>query len=152
MAGSPMALSTSHLYFLKAECLCQLKRTAEGLHAVQAAIDLAQQYTDRNWLGELYRIQGLLLSESGENCEIVEAHFRQAMETARQQGARMLELRVAMSLARLWRDQGRRLAAQEVLASVYDQFTEGFDTCDLQAAHSLLQEISDVSLLGQRAD
>ncbi len=55
----------------------------------------------------------------------------------------MLELRAAVSLAHLWQDQGRRKVAQQVLAAVYDQFTEGFDACDLKAARNLLQELSE---------
>ena len=72
----------------------------------------------------------------------MEAHFRQALETARQQEARMLELRAAMSLARLWQSQGKKQATREILAEVYRRFDEGFESPDLQAAKALLQALS----------
>ena len=69
-------------------------------------------------------------------------HFQQALETARQQGARMLELRAAVSLARLQQEQGQPQAARRMLAEVYNWFTEGFDTFDLQEANALLQQLA----------
>ena len=67
-----------------------------------------------------------------------EACFQQALEVVRQQQAKSLELRVAMSLGRLWQRQGKRAAAYQLLAEVYGWFTEGFDTADLQEARALL--------------
>ena len=78
----------------------------------------------------------------GKDGRAVEAHFRQALETARQQEARMLELRAAMSLARLWQSQGKHQAGRRMLAEVYGRFDEGFETPDLQAAKTLLQSLS----------
>ena len=87
-------------------------------------------------------MKGELLRCQGADSEAVEKHYYQAMEAARQQEARMLELRAAMSLARLWCDQGRPKAARRILKEVLDQFTEGFETCDLKTASTLLQELS----------
>jgi predicted ATPase len=70
-----------------------------------------------------------------------EAHFAQALAVARQQQAKSWELRAAMSMARLWRDQGRRIEARDLLAPVYGWFTEGFDTLDLKEAKALLDEL-----------
>jgi predicted ATPase len=71
-----------------------------------------------------------------------EAYFERALTVARQQQAKSWELRAAMSMARLWRDQGKRGEAHDLLAPVYGWFTEGFDTLDLQEAKKLLDELS----------
>jgi predicted ATPase len=73
--------------------------------------------------------------------ELAEADFRDAIALAREMSAKAWELRVSMSLARLWRDQGRRAEARDLLALVYGRFTEGFDTLDLKAAKALLDEL-----------
>jgi len=72
----------------------------------------------------------------------VEACFRQAIEIARRQGAKSLELRAVMSVRRLWQQQGKRAEARQMLAEVYGWFTEGFDTADLKEAQALLEELS----------
>jgi predicted ATPase len=71
-----------------------------------------------------------------------EAYFEQALTVARQQQAKSWELRAAMSIARLWRDQGKRDEAREVLAPVCGWFTEGFDTLDLKEAKALLEQLA----------
>ena len=71
-----------------------------------------------------------------------EACFRQALAVARRQQAKSLELRAAMSLSRLWQQQGKRAEAHDLLAPIYGWFTEGFDTADLQEARALLAELS----------
>ena len=76
--------------------------------------------------------------ECGIDCE---ESFHQALAIARRQQAKSLELRAAMSLSRLWQQQGKRAEARELLAPVYGWFTEGFDTADLQEASALLDEL-----------
>jgi predicted ATPase len=71
-----------------------------------------------------------------------ETYFNRAVAVARRQQAKSLELRAAMSMARLWRDQGKRDEARELLAPVYCWFTEGFDTLDLKEARALLDELA----------
>jgi predicted ATPase len=71
-----------------------------------------------------------------------EAYFERALTVAREQQAKSWELRAAMSMARLWRDQGKRQQARDLLAPVYGWFTEGFDTLDLKEAKILLSELS----------
>ena len=94
------------------------------------------------WLeAELNRQKGELLLRQGQT-EAAEALYRTAFDIARQQEAKMWELRAATSLARLWREQGRRRAARELLAPVYGSFTEGFDTADLKEAKALLYELA----------
>jgi len=72
----------------------------------------------------------------------LEACFRQALDVARRQQAKALDLRAAMSLSRLWQRQGKRAEARQLLAPIYGWFTEGFDTADLQEAKALLDELS----------
>ena len=72
---------------------------------------------------------------------VAEDHFRQALDSARRQGALSWELRAATSLARLWHGQNRRAEALALLRPVYDRFTEGFDTADLKAAKALLDTL-----------
>jgi predicted ATPase len=76
------------------------------------------------------------------SAEKAETCFQQALDVARRQEAKSLELRAAMSLARLWQQQGKRGEACELLAPIYGWFTEGFDTADLQEAKALLEELS----------
>jgi predicted ATPase len=80
----------------------------------------------------------LLLRQGTPNVPQAEACFQQALAIARHQQAKSWELRTAMSLARLWQQQGKRAEAYDLLASIYGWFTEGFDTADLQDAHALL--------------
>ena len=96
--------------------------------------------TESRWYkAELFRLQGtLLLKQAVPDVSQAAACFRQALDIARQQQAKSWELRAATSLARLWQQQGKQTAARELLAPIYDWFTEGFDTADLQEARTLL--------------
>jgi predicted ATPase len=92
---------------------------------------------------EIYRIAGeIALKLPQPNASKAETQFERALAVARQQQAKSWELRVAMSLARLWRDQGKVEQARELLAPVYGWFTEGFDTRDLKEAKALLEELT----------
>jgi predicted ATPase len=107
----------------------------EGLHL------LAEVGTTgiRHLEAELYRLQGeLLLARSADNHAAAEACLSQALAIAHHQQAKAWELRTAMSLSRLWQQQGRQEEARQLLAEVYDWFTEGFATADLQQARALL--------------
>jgi predicted ATPase len=83
----------------------------------------------------------IALNTRGRNAVSAETHFNHALEVARQQQGKSWELHAAMSLARLWRDQGKLQQARELLAPVYGWFTEGFDTRDLKEAKALLDEL-----------
>src|SRR5262249_14087177 len=101
----------------------------EGLRVAEEMLAVSHSYAG------LYHLKGvLLLRRSAEHHAEAESCFRQALEIARRQGAKSLELRAAMSLSRLWQRQGKRAEAHELLAEVYCWFTEGFDTPDLQEA------------------
>src|SRR5262249_29358567 len=94
-------------------------------------------------LGEAYRLQGaFLLQQPVLDVARAEACFQQALAIAHRQQARAWELRAAISLSRLWQRHGKRQAAYDLLAPLYDWFTEGFDTADLQEASALLTELA----------
>ena len=90
---------------------------------------------------ELLRLRGDLLNATGDEAA-AERSYHEALAVATKQSAKTLELRTAMSMARLWRDQGKRQEARELLAPVYGWFTEGFDTLDLKEAKALLDELT----------
>ena len=101
--------------------------------------------TKERWLeAEVYRTGGeiALLNRPSQMRQKQRAYFERALAVARQQQAKSWELRAAMSLARLWRDQGKVQQARELLAPVYGWFTEGFDTRDLKEAKALLEELA----------
>jgi class 3 adenylate cyclase/predicted ATPase len=114
----------------------------EGLAMLEEALALADQYEERYWEAEIHRLKGeLLLARSAENQIEAEACLHKALDIARRQQAKSLELRAAMSLARLWQQQGKCAEARELLAPIYSWFTEGFDTSDLQEAKALLEDL-----------
>jgi predicted ATPase len=84
----------------------------------------------------------LVLAQAADQHAQAETCFQHALTIARRQQAKSLELRAAMSLARLWQQQGQRTATYELLAPIYGWFTEGFDTADLQEAKALLEELA----------
>jgi predicted ATPase len=95
------------------------------------------------WEAELYRLKGqLLLQQSSDNATEAESCFQQAISIAKKQSAKSWELRASTSLARLWQFQDKRQEAYDLLAPVYNWFTEGFDTADLQEAKQLLDELA----------
>jgi class 3 adenylate cyclase/predicted ATPase len=124
---------------LHAEAASRAGQATAGLGLVADALDRVAR-GGRRWIEpELYRLKGeLLLALPEANTTEAEACFRHAIAIAREHSAKMLELRAATSLARLWRDNGRTRDARELLAPVYDWFSEGFDTPDLQGAKALL--------------
>ena len=124
-----------------AEAYGKAQRPLEGLEHLTDAIRVIERTEEREFEAELYRVRGELLLAT-EDAGQAEKSFCTALETARRQSARLWELRAATSLARLWRDQGRRDEAHELLAPVYGWFTEGFGTPVLQEAKALLAELA----------
>jgi predicted ATPase len=113
----------------------------EGLKRLVEAAKLVET-TRECWAeAEMYRLRGALLLSASEHAH-AENSFRQALELAQRQSAKFWELRAATSLARHWRDQGKRDEARKLLAPVYGWFTEGFDTLDLKEAKALLGELA----------
>jgi len=131
----------SHPYWLSllAEAYGQAGQPEAGLTALTDAFTLVAATEARWWEAELSRLQGaLLLQHPRPDVAQAEACFQQALDIARRQQAKALELRAALSLARLWQGQGQRTAARQLLAEIYGWFTEGLDTADLQDAKALL--------------
>jgi tetratricopeptide (TPR) repeat protein len=121
---------------LPSEILGHFGWTADGLTAIEEAIDYSERTEERWLIAELLRVKGELLLLQGSKVD-AENHFRQALDWARRQGALSWELRAAISLSRLLRRSGPG-DALACLQPVYDRFTEGFDTADLKAAKVLL--------------
>ncbi len=132
-------------YFLSilAEAYWKVGRTEEGLSALSEALALVDKTGARGGEAEIHRLKGeLLLAQSEGNQAEAEACFHKALEIARGQQAKSWELRAATSLSRLWQSQGKWGEARDLLAPVYDWFTEGFETADLKEAKTLLEELS----------
>jgi len=120
---------------LLAEACGRAGQVEEGLRALHEALEALQTTEERMYEAELHRLRGeLLLQQSASQQGKAEASFHQALNVSRRQQAKSLELRAAMSLSRLWQQQGKR-------AEVYGWFTEGFDTADLQEAQALLDAL-----------
>ena len=136
-------LEDSHWLALLAEACGKTGKIAEGLRAIAEALDHVAKTGAVYYEAELHRLDGeLRLACDPAATPTAEACFRRAIEIARAQQAKSWELRSATSLARLWRDQGRRTQARDLLAPVYGWFTEGFDTLDLKEAKALLEELA----------
>jgi class 3 adenylate cyclase/predicted ATPase len=124
-----------------ADAYVQAGQFNDALTALDHADGIAATTSECHYQAELYRLRGVVLAATGENAEAA-LWLERAIHTARSQQAKSLELRAAMSLARLWRDQGRPTEACDLLAPVYGWFTEGFDAADLKEAKGLLDELA----------
>jgi predicted ATPase len=127
---------------LLAEAWSKVGQLDAGLRAVEEALAVVQHNAEGHYEAEVYRLKGeLLLQEGPAHQKAAEGNFQQALVVARRQQAKSWELRAALSLARLWQQQGKRAAAYDLLLPLYGWFTEGFDTADLQEARVLLEEL-----------
>jgi predicted ATPase len=113
---------------------------AEGRVLVEDASARSERTGVRFFDAEIYRVRGTLLAEGGD-VAAAEVQFVKAIDIARSQGAKHWELRAAISLAQLWRDQGRCTEARDLLAPVYGWFVEGLGTPDLRRAKALLNQL-----------
>jgi predicted ATPase/class 3 adenylate cyclase len=132
----------AHHLGLFAQACERAGQSEEALATLARALEMADKTGERWFEPELHRLRGewLIVHRSGEQAE-AEACFERALAVARLQSAKMWELRAAVSFARLRRDQRRRAEACDLLAPVYEWFTEGFDTPDLKGAKALLDEL-----------
>jgi predicted ATPase len=118
-------------------------RIDEALAVIAEALDVVQEKGERWWEAEILRLRGeLLLQRNPAGLAEAQTSFERAIEIGRGQGAKSLELRATMSLARLLAKQGRRDEALAMLADIYNWFTEGFDTADLKDAKALLEKLN----------
>jgi tetratricopeptide (TPR) repeat protein len=147
MEGMALAAGTGNqtgapaIFATLAEAQRAAGQLAEAQGTVATALAVAAQTGQFNFDADLHRLDGDLLLATGGPADEAVARYHHALAIAREQGARSFELRAATSLARLWRDQGKRADARDLLAPVYGWFTEGFDTRDLIEAKVLLEEL-----------
>ncbi len=137
---------------LLAEGYARLGQVEAGLAVLQEGWEVMERTGDHAYQAEMSRLKGALLlaqesqkaNVKGQMSKVEEAEtcFQQAIAVAQQQSAKSWELRAATSLARLWQQQGKRAKVRDLLAPVYEWFTEGFDTADLKDAKALLDELS----------
>ena len=120
-----------------------LGHTEDGLQALTEGHTLVEQQEKRWWEAEVACLRGVLLLRQPETpLAEAEAWLQRALDVAHRQEAKALELRAAMSLSRLWQQQGKRAEAHALLAPIYGWFTEGFDTADLPEARALLDTLA----------
>ena len=121
----------------------ELGKFDDAWRCIDEATTAVETTKQKLWEAEVNRVAGeITLMSLERDVAKAETYFERALAVARQQQARSWELRAAMSLARLWRDQGKVQQARELLAPVYGWFTEGFDTRDLKEAKALLEELA----------
>jgi predicted ATPase len=126
-----------------AEAFTAAGKSGSALRALDMGFAVAEQNGERFWVADLHRQKGELFLAMEDHSESeAEQEFQQALEIAREQAAKSLELRASTSLARLWGMQGKKDEARALLAPIYEWFTEGFDTQDLKDAKALLEELS----------
>jgi predicted ATPase len=139
--GATGAIANTPLVFiLLAEGHAMLERPAEGLNCLGAAEQMMEATGECVNEAELHRLRGDLLNATGDQVAAEQSYHR-AITVAGRQSAKIWELRAANSLARLWRNLGKRVEARDLLAPIYGWFTEGFDTPVLQDTKALLEEL-----------
>jgi predicted ATPase len=137
------SLYVPYYWTLLADVCDHLGHTADGLQALAEAHTLVEHQEERWWEAEVCRLRGvLLLRQTGTPQVEAETWLQRALDVTRRQEAKSLELRAAMSLSRLWQQQGKQAEVHALLAPIYGWFTEGFDTADLQEAQALLEEFA----------
>jgi class 3 adenylate cyclase/tetratricopeptide (TPR) repeat protein len=124
-----------------AEAYGMAAQPQEGLDRLAEAAKLVETTHERWAEAEMHRLRGTLLQSMNQHAA-AENSYRRALEVAQRQSAKFWELRAALDLARLWRDQGKRAEARDLLSPVYGWFTEGFDTRDLKEANALLVDLA----------
>jgi predicted ATPase len=139
-----MRVSNTVPYYLSAlaHAHAELSQFNDAWRCLDKAMSIIETTKERWFEAEVNRIAGEIALRSERDTTKVVGYFERALAVARQQQAKSWELRAAMSMARLWRDQGRRDEARDLLAPVYGWFTEGFDTLDLKEAKALLEELA----------
>jgi serine/threonine protein kinase/type II secretory pathway predicted ATPase ExeA len=152
-----MGVAMDHPYFLAllAEAYHLNGEPEKGLNALAEALAAVRSSRAFFYEADLYRLKGELLRKAEQGRGNVspglldappEACFLKAVEIARQQGSKLLELRAAVSLSRLWREQGKAAEARQILVEIYGWFTEGYDTADLQEARSLIEALGGAEI------
>jgi predicted ATPase len=139
-AAGSMIARTQFLAIL-ADALIAGSRFEEARTAVNDGLEVAESTADHYWDSELLRYKGELILLTMNDVPEAESYLRQAIEHAREHGAKSLELRATISLARLWKNEGRKSDARHMIGHIYGWFTEGFDTADLIEAKALIAQL-----------
>ena len=152
-------IARTHFLAMLVERYVAAGQAGEGQSVLDEALASADRSQELQWTADLHRLKGELLLASTSEASVVRAaggladaeaapeeHFRQAIDIARRQGSKALELRAAVSLGRLWREQGRAAEARQMLSELYGWFTEGFDTADLKEAKALLEDLGGAAI------
>src|SRR5262249_34544553 len=124
-----------------ARAYADLRQFDDAWRCIREAMATIETTKERWCEAEVIRMAGECARVSEPDAAGAEAYFERALAVAREQQAKSSELRTAMSMARLWRDQGKRRQARDLLAPIYEWFTQGFDTVDLKEAKTLLDEL-----------
>jgi predicted ATPase len=138
--ASGAVISEAFALTLLAEACIRLGRTTEGLNYLTEAEQIIETTNDAFHEAELHRVRGDLLNAIGDLAN-AERSYQQAIAVAKRQSAKIFELHASSCLARLWLDQGKVTEARDLLASVYNWFSEGLDTPILQEAKALLEQL-----------
>ena len=139
--GSTVFIPLSLLFL--ATAYCELGQLDDAGRCIGEAMTMVEKTEERWFEAEIHHMAGkVALMSRQQDLAKAEAHFERALAVARKQGAKSLELRAAMSMAGLWRGEGKRSEARDLLAPVYAWFTEGFDTIDLKKAKALLDALA----------
>jgi predicted ATPase len=138
--GTGARFQAPFLLTLIAEASLARNDWTDGKSAISEALSLIEETGEGHVVPEVYRIRGDLLAGSKKGDP--EADYLKALELARLQGTRLFELRAAMSLARFWADQRKRVEARDLLVPIYEWFTEGFDMPDIKSAKTLLDGLN----------
>jgi predicted ATPase len=138
-AGYQLGITAQFVLLCPALLLRNDPETA--LEVIDRGLSIVKHNSERSFEAELYRLKARALLMRGAPDAEAESLLDQALQTARSQQARSLELRAATDLARLWINQGKRAEACDVLASIYGRFSEGFDTRDLNEAKAILAQL-----------
>jgi len=132
---------TSDVFIKLAEAHARLRQGAESLNCLDEAAQIIEAIDERYHEAELHRLRGDLMMAKADRVA-AEQNYRHALAVAQRQRAKLMELRAAVSLASLWRDQGNSHEARDLLTPIYEWFHEGFDTRDLREAKILLDSLS----------
>jgi tetratricopeptide (TPR) repeat protein len=131
----PMHAILAGAYFKKGE-------TNQAMDVLDESLEIIRRHGEAHYEAETHRLRGDFLLSGKNDADAAEKSYLAALAVANSQEAKLFELRAATSLAQLWREQGRRSEAHDLLAPVYGWFTEGFDTADLKEAKALLDELA----------
>jgi predicted ATPase len=125
-----------------AEACLHLGRIGEAVELVDESINRIETTGEFIFAEEIYRLAGLVYLKHSEDQDTAVTMFQKSFDYSKTHGTKSFELRTSMSLARLWREQGKRQEARDLLAPIYNWFTEGFDTADLKEAQALLKQLT----------